>query len=146
MTAGSARHTYHSMIGDGTIKRITISMDNVRINYISAISIEKINHVKFAGDRQYLMRSIVEDIDGSIMNKYALVGDIKMPEGVFILMPVTSNEDMIAVDEQLKKIGGTEIDTQIITNVIVGSLCYRKFDNRESNQYKILKTEYENET
>jgi Lrp/AsnC family transcriptional regulator for asnA, asnC and gidA len=145
LTAGSARHTYHSMMGDGTIKRITISMSKVHINYISAISIEKINHVKFAEDRQYLMRSIAEDMDGSVMNKYALVGDIKMPEGVFILMPVANNEDMIAVDEQLKEIGGTEIDTQIITNVIVGSLCYRKFDNSESSQYKILKTEYENE-
>ena len=144
LTPGSARHTYHSMVDKGTIKRVTISMSNVRVNYISAISIEKINHVKFAEDRQYLMRNIVEDMAGSVINKYALVGDIKMPEGVFILMPVKNNEDMITVDEQLKRISGTEIDTQIVTNVIVGSLCYRKFDNKESNQYKILKTEYEN--
>jgi DNA-binding Lrp family transcriptional regulator len=142
LSGGSARYTYHRMVESGLMKRITITMHKVRVNYISAITLQKINHLKYAKHRQNIMRHIISEPRGSITNKYALVGDIKMPEGVLFLMPVKNDLDMIAVDEELKKVDGTRMDSMIVTNVIVGSLCYRKFDNRHSIQYETLKNEY----
>ncbi len=142
LAPGSARYTYHKLVEKGTIKRITISMRNVRVNYISAISLQKINHVRFLSCRQQLLQLIIGDREDTLINKYALVGDIKMPEGVFLIMPVRNDRDIIEADEQLRKIDGAEVDSIIVTNVIVGSLCYRRFDNRHSSQYTILKNDY----
>jgi DNA-binding Lrp family transcriptional regulator len=142
LSPGSARYTYHRFMDTGMIKRITISMHNVRLNYISAISLQKINHVKFVGCRQQLLHHIIDDREDALMNRYALVGDMKMPEGVFLLMPVRNDRDVIDVDEQLRKIDGAEVDSMIVTNVIVGSPCYRRFDNTHSSQYSILRNDY----
>ena len=127
------------------IKRITISMHTVRVNYISAISLQKINQVKFVGCRKQLLQHIIDDREDALMNRYALVGDIKMPEGVLFVVPVRNDAEIIEIDEQLRKIDGAEVDSMIVTNVIVGSLCYRRFDNRKSNQYSILKNDYNRE-
>ncbi len=142
LRAGSARYTYHKFIEEGVIKRITVSMREVHVNYISAIVLQKINHLKFAGHRKDLLQHIISDGDEAIMNRYALVGDIKMPEGVLLIMPVRSEREVMDADEQLRRIGGAEVDSLIVTNVIVGSLCYRNFDNRQSSQYRILRDEY----
>ena len=142
LSPGSARYTYHRFMETGMIKRITISMHNVRVNYISAISLQKINHVKFVGCRQQFLHHIIDDREDALMNKYALVGDMKMPEGVFLLMPVRNDRDVIDADEQLRKIEGAEVDSMIVTNMIVGSLCYRRFDNMYSSQYTRLKNDY----
>lgn len=139
---GSARYTYHKLMETGVMKRVTISMGNMRVNYISAISLQKINHVKFADDRKQLLQHIIDDRKDSVTNRYALVGDIKMPEGVLFIMPVRNDAEAIEADDQLRKIGGAEVDSMIVTNVIVGSLCYRRFDNRHSSQYSILKSGY----
>jgi DNA-binding Lrp family transcriptional regulator len=139
---GSARYTYHRLLDRGMVQRITVSMQNIHVSYISAMLLQKINHNKFAACREMLLRHIIDDRPGSVTNRYALVGDIKVPEGVFFLMPVRDDRDMLDADEALGKIGGAEADSSIVTNIIVGSLCYRRFDNSQSSQYRIIENEY----
>ncbi|MCL4365088.1 MAG: hypothetical protein M1569_02040 [Candidatus Marsarchaeota archaeon] len=139
---GSARYTYHRLVEKGVIKRITIYMQSLQLKYISAIFLNKINQVKYRDYRPMILQHIINDFKNSAVNKYALEGDIKMPEGVFFLMPVLSDSDVVAVDDELKRVHGTEVDSLIVTNMLVGSLGYRKLDKKMTNQYAILKSEY----
>lgn len=139
---GSSRYAYQKLQEKGVVRRVTISMRNIHINYISAISLNKINHSEFVGSRKELMQHIIKDPEGSAINKYALIGDIKMPEGVLFLMPVRNDTEIMEADEELRRVGGAEVDSMIVTNIIVGSLCYRKFDNSSSSQYRILQDEF----
>jgi len=139
---GSSRYAYQKLVEKGILKRITISMQNVHVNYVSAINVQKVNNEKFARYRKEFLQGIINDPDDSVMNKYALVGDIKMPEGVLLLAPVRNGRDIVAIDDELRRVEGVEVESMIITDVIVGSLCYRKFDNKQSSQYKILGDEY----
>ncbi len=142
LAEGSARYTYHRLVDKGIIKRITISMQSLPLKYISAIFLQKINQVKYRAYRPRILQHIINDFEGSVTNRYALEGDIKVPEGVFFLLPAFSDSDVIAVDDELKRVQGTEVDSLIVTNVPVGSLCYRKFDRKLTNQYNILKETY----
>ncbi len=139
---GSARYTYYKLRDSGVIKRVTISMLGLNIKYIYVLMLQKINSIKFAEHRKGILNSIISDFQSSHTNKFALVGDIEMPEGVFFLLPVFNERDAVVVDEELKKVEGADVDGMIVTNVLAGTLCYRLFDNTHSNQYKILKEEY----
>ena len=139
---GSARYTYHRLVEKGVIKRVTIYMQNLQLKYISAIFLNKINQIKYRNYRPMILQHIINDFENSAVNKYALEGDIKMPEGVFFLMPVLSDSDAIAVDDELKRVHGTEVDSLIVTNMLVGSLGYRRLDKKMTSQYAILKSEY----
>jgi hypothetical protein len=44
-------------------------------------------------------------------------------------------ESMLKLGEE---IGGARIRTLIMTDVLVGSLCYRLFDNEHSSQWELL--------
>ncbi len=142
LAEGSARYTYHRLVEKGIIKRITVSMHNLPLKYISAIFLQKINQVKYRAYRPRILQHIITDFEGSVTNRYALEGDIKTPEGVFFLLPAFNDRDVMAVDSELRAVQGTEVDSMIVTSVPVGSLCYRKFDRKLTNQYNILKEAY----
>ncbi|MDE1857389.1 MAG: hypothetical protein KGH98_04930, partial [Candidatus Micrarchaeota archaeon] len=45
------------------------------------------------------------------------------------------------VDVLKTKVEGAELTTMVITDVLVGNLSHRRFDNTYSEQYKILLSE-----
>jgi hypothetical protein len=43
------------------------------------------------------------------------------------------------------QIGGIKLDSSIVTQIILGGLCYRRLDNRYSKQTQMLVSEYKAE-
>lgn len=92
--------------------------------------------------RPYLLLDIYKDIP-SPTSKYVYASNIRIPVGGFLVLPIFNDDEIQTYTEGLRKwVKGIELETLIITNVIVGSLCYRKFDNHYSRQYRLLVEEY----
>ncbi|EQD47666.1 transcriptional regulator, AsnC family [mine drainage metagenome] len=137
MNMGSARYTYQSLLDRAIIIRPTIAMRMLPIKYNAAIFVEKTNHLSWEKDRINILRDIVHDTDS--IDRYALVGDIKSPEGVFYIMPVMNDSDVDDAKEELRNaVKGIGVASSIITGIAKGMLGYRVFDNDYSNQRKIL--------
>lgn len=139
---GSARYTYHKLLDLGIIRRVTILIENINVKYILAILLHKINHEKYVKDREKLVSHIIEQHPNEIINRYTLEGDIKVPEGVLLMLPVLNDDMLESATHSLSKIGGTNMVSLIGTSVLVGRLCYRRLDAKNTLQYKILKDEY----
>lgn len=139
---GSARYTYHKLLDDGIIKRITIAMDNIHLKYISLIMLQKVNHAKYMKDREMVLRHIIQNDFKRIINKYAIEGDIKVPEGIFFILPVLEEADYESSSDTLGKISGMSMVNMIATSVLVGRLCYRRLDEKFTVQHEILKNRY----
>lgn len=92
--------------------------------------------------RPYLLLDIYKDIPRPT-SKYVYASNIGIPVGGFLVLPIFNDDEIQTYTEGLRKwVKGIELETLIITNVIVGSLCYRKFDNHYSRQYRLLVEEY----
>jgi hypothetical protein len=63
----------------------------------------------------------------------------KTPDGIFYLFPVLKEEDMERIEHELSNtIKGVKFDSLIVESIIVGNICYRKFDNLYRDQYVSL--------
>jgi hypothetical protein len=77
------------------------------------------------------------------INKYIFGGDISLPSGFMFIAPVYSEGNLDYLRKDLiTNVRGIGIDDLIITQVVVGRLCYRLFDNMYSMQYKPLVEKY----
>lgn len=95
----------------------------------------------FRKTRDRLLIDITEE-NGMPINKYSVEGNIGNPDGVMFIMPITQNDRLDVFESKFKdRIKGVTLRTLIVTDVLVGSLCYRKFDNAKSRQYRILQRE-----
>jgi hypothetical protein len=60
-----------------------------------------------------------------------------------MLMPVFEDGEADRFEEELSdSVKGIGMHKSVVTHTLVGSLCYRKFDNAHSTQYKVLTEEY----
>ena len=84
-----------------------------------------------------LLESIISET-GTPVNRYLLVGDIGSPYGVLFLFPVFRDGGVEEALKELSKTPGMEIKDEIVTDVIIGRLCFRKFDNSYSKQNATL--------
>ncbi len=134
---GASRYTYEELEKEGIIIRSTITMENVPLKYISLVLIETISPLEVKETRHKLLLNEFEY--GPITNRYVLMGNMSMPESAALFMPVLNEEDLDLVATDLKKqLKGVVIRISIVTNMLVGSLCYRRFDNNYSRQYESL--------
>jgi len=138
---GRSQYTYHQLKESKTIYRITISMQNLPIKYIALLQLSIINREKFGVGRPNLLLNIAEKNIG-LINKYTLVGDIDHPRGVILLAPIMEEEQLEKIRSELQKIEGTKLRVTIGRDTIVGSLCFRRYDNTHSTQYKVLEEQY----
>ena len=66
-----------------------------------------------------------------------------IPEGFLMCMPIFSDNDLIYTEKNIQeKLKGIRLRKLIITNIVVGSFCYRRYDNNYTNQHKLLVEEY----
>ena len=64
---------------------------------------------------------------------------METPDGIFYLFPVLKDDDMEIIKNELSQtIKGVKLNSLIAERTILGNICYRKFDNLYSNQYKVL--------
>ncbi len=119
------------------LKRITITMHNAPVRYFSVIFMDTIEYDKLLSTRKELMSNIMEK--GSLTDKYALVGDIQTPYGEMFIAPIYTSNGLESITKKLKTdVKGINIRTLIITDILIGRLCLRIFDNAYSEQAKAI--------
>ncbi|MEM3839249.1 MAG: AsnC family transcriptional regulator [Candidatus Micrarchaeaceae archaeon] len=141
LDSGRAQYTYYRLIRMELLSRPTISMDEVPLKYITAFFLKVVNTKEMVRTRKQFLKHLVSDSKWPT-NRYVLIGDIGSPYGALLLAPVYDNNDIIEIRKNISQYLGTETSMAVVTNIIVGRLCYRRFDNAYSKQLDILKTNY----
>lgn len=109
--------------------------------YTAILFIDVINMKQFDASRSRLLFETIKDTP--LTNKYAITGDIGTPQSYILAMPVFNDGDLISTEEDIKKkISGIRMRKMVITDDVIGSLCYRRLDSTYTNQYKLLVEEY----
>jgi DNA-binding Lrp family transcriptional regulator len=138
----ASSYAFDSLREKGFLKRITITMEKLPLKYNMLLFADVIDGEKVNSSRKELLMEMIEDSNGQT-NRYTLVGDIENPHSAVFMLPVFNEDDAIATERRIKgRIKGVETRSSVVTDVLVGSFLYRKFDNRYTNQYKILAEEY----
>src|SRR5208283_4666755 len=75
-----------------------------------------------------------------ISNKYCLTGNIGAPvQGTISFLPVTEEGYLDRLTANLEKeFQGSIARSLVITDLIVGKLCYRRFDSVYTRPYRLL--------
>jgi DNA-binding Lrp family transcriptional regulator len=133
---GASRYTYQQLKAEGIIARPTITMSGLPLRYIGILQTETLNPGEVNKNKNKLR---IEELEyGPITNKYALIGNTSIPEGVVFFIPIIRDEDLEDATTRLASIKGTITRSMIISKILSGSLCYRRFDNMHSVQYPSL--------
>lgn len=133
---GSARYAYYGLKERGVIVRPTINIE-MPMKYVGVVLLETINA---ADTRRTIFKLLLDDIKyGEITNKYCLIGNIGSPEGSVNFLPITKDGDLENARAYMEQnVIGSRFKTLIVSAVLVGSLCYRRFDNAYSRQSETL--------
>ena len=90
----------------------------------------------------YIEKFFVHLIDNpkTPTNRYAIEGDIGMPHGALFIKPVY-DEELENVEKELQKAIGekSSSEIEIITDVIIGKIGFRRIAPEGTYQYKALK-------
>ncbi len=133
---GRSQYAYYKLLQKGILKRITINMKNSGARYVVLLFLKVTNYKKFNKSKKSLAKSVIKNTNFQV-NKYTLIGDIWVPFTSIFLFPIFE-EDIDKITKELSNINGTEIKTSALTKILLGSLCYRRFDNAYSIQQKNL--------
>lgn len=141
--SGRSRYAYHELVKQGIISRITLTMQIFEEKRLDILLIELKNAKQFFDTRAPFLHTIVDDKVSSLINKYVFIGDIGTPAGVMAITPTIEQSDLNDLEDHLSKnTKGMKIRDAIISSIIVGSFCYRRFDNTSALQYKLLVKNY----
>lgn len=139
---GRSQYTYYKLEKDGIIKRITMSMQKIPIKYTGMITKEIIDEDKFRKNRVLSLQDIIKD-NNSPINKYSLTGDISNPDGSLLFIPELNEGTITSATESISQLDlGINLKMSIITDILVGTFCYRSFDILHSRQHKLLVEKY----
>ncbi|MGC8694754.1 MAG: Lrp/AsnC family transcriptional regulator [Candidatus Micrarchaeia archaeon] len=150
LTSGSSAYAYYQLTEKKIIRRITITMKIPPIKYNAILLLKQLDVRKFIKIRNAYLLNTIQDTP-TPLNKYILTGDVGAPYGILRIVPIFNDRDLTNIINEINNLnGGIEIKYLIITDILVGTLGYRKIDNTLSTQYKILqeealKTKYESE-
>jgi DNA-binding Lrp family transcriptional regulator len=136
----ASRYTYQRLREKKIIHGVTISMQRPGIKYSAVFLITILNGNEFVKYRKQLLEEIIKDLPH--LNKYSYICYIENPYGLMFIMSVYEEKDLTQTEEKFLKIKGIKIDTLILTDVFIGSLCFRKYDNDYSSQHKRLVEEF----
>ncbi len=139
--SGAALYSYYKLKKKGTLKRVTVSLDGINVKYYAIVLARVLNGKKLEDTRAGFLNEIISD--GSLINKYAFVSDIQTPTCVMFIMPVLEEGEVQGLLEKFEKsVDGIENHVLIATDLVVGSLCLRRFDRTYSPQYRRLVDTY----
>jgi DNA-binding Lrp family transcriptional regulator len=144
LNKGTARYTYNKLKKSGIIKRVTITLEKLPIRYVSAFLLYYYDFVEVERTRSNLLAEIIKD--STITNRYTFVGEIGIPDCGLFLFSILNESDLNLIENQIRhKIRGIRIGKFVVTQTLVGELCYRRFDRTYSSQYGLLTEEYKAE-
>ncbi len=135
---GGARYAYSALVEGKIVVRPTIAISGLQVKYLGGIMLDIIS----ADDAYRTWRKRLPDYisDGPVANKYSLVGYIGLPDSLLLLLPVINDGELERTADFLHETTekGVRKRVFVVTEVIIGSLCYRRLDNRYSRHYEIL--------
>ena len=136
-TKGSARYAYLNLMKRGIIVRPTITVRNASKKHLGIALLETLHGEKVKVGRNRILLDVIED--GPVVDKYAMVGNVGNPAGAVYFLPLSNGNDIRkhAVDLS-EKVPGVLIKALRAKEVLVGSLCFRRFDKSYSRQYGLL--------
>ena len=74
-----------------------------------------------------------------IAGKYSIYSFIQNPLGFLLSVPVQDIDKLEEIKQEWKsKVKGIEIRELVVSNIILGSICYRRFDPRYTQEYEWL--------
>ena len=138
---GRAHYSYYKLLERGLLKRITITMERLPIKYMAAISTTVVIPGLLSRTRNTFLHEIISETS-TPPNKYALVGDVHTPFGAFLLMPVFRDTDIGVAEKKIKEASGILVYHAVITETLLGSPCFRRFDNAYTSQSATLSREF----
>ncbi len=120
----------------------TMTMRNCNIRYNAIMFVDVVENSAFINDRKKFIEYIMKDYDAPI-NRFMFVGDTASPDGIICILPIFKEGELEAELEWLKgHIGGIRLKPLVLTQTILGELCYRKLDNNYAQQSVVLKKDY----
>jgi len=137
LNSGATQYTYYSLLEKGIILRPTIEMQSLPIKYNIMFVCPQTDIFAFnLHRREFLMHLI--DLPKTPTSTYALEGDIGAPRGVIFIAPSYSGNLQESEDLLARFLKGAEINSNIISEILVGSLGYRRIDPKATAQYSII--------
>jgi DNA-binding Lrp family transcriptional regulator len=134
---GGAQYTFTKLKEDGIIRGITISMQNLPIKYNALMFANLVRGSQLVITRKAFLSNIIKYTNYPI-NKYVLVGDTTFPRSALMIAPIFDEKELEGLSEFGRDVRGLGVRTLIISRILIGSLCYRLFDNEYSSQWRIL--------
>jgi DNA-binding Lrp family transcriptional regulator len=143
LSKGSADYTYYRLLEKLLIERITIRMDKLPARLNAVIRIPQTYIKGFNVHREEFVLHLINN-PKTPTNRYALEGDIGIPYGLMYIKPiyddVLENVDKELRDAMAEK---SKPDIEIITDMLVGSIGFRRLPTEETYQYKVMIKEQE---
>jgi len=143
LSKGSADYTYYRLLEKLLIYRVTIRMDKLPARLNAVIRIPQTYIKGLNVHKKEFMLHLIEN-PKTPTNKYALEGDIGMPQGGLFIRPIY-NETLENIDKEIQSALAekSKPDIEIITDTLVGSVGFRRLPTEETYQYKAMIKEQE---
>ena len=116
-------------------------MQNLPSRFDMIYLIKYINLNDWKPTRKNILLEIIKE-DKHSLDKYSFACDIMSPAGAMLITHIFDTETDPVEGQLLDKINGVNIDTLIITKIILGSISNRLFDKKQTKQYEILISNY----
>ncbi len=140
--AGRSQYSYYKLREQNIIKRVTISLESLPIKYVGIIVGTVVDRNRFMENRKEILLDIIKETKNSI-NAYILADDIISPDGAIVYMPVFKNGDLEStIDILSDQKYGIRAKALLVSSILLGNFCYRRFDNAYSIQTEVLIKQY----
>lgn len=136
LSKGSARYTYHDLVKNENVWRVTITMKNPPVKDVAVINLEQVDIGKFNNHRKEYMLHRRDEGD-TLLNRYLYNTDIGSPYGIMLVAPLYKEGDLDALVSSLSAVAkGVRIKTSIVSSILVGNLGFRRIDPTKTLWYK----------
>lgn len=136
LSKGSARYTYHDLVKNENVWRVTITMKKPPIKDVAVINLEQFDIGKFNSHRKEYMLHRLDDSD-TPLNRYLYTTDIGSPYGVMLVAPLYKEGELDARVSSLNAVAkGVRIRTSIVSGILVGNLGFRRIDPTKTLWYR----------
>ncbi len=133
----ASSYTYYKLLENLTIERVTISMQALPMMYSAIIIVPQTDMQRFNNNRNAVFKNFIENPD-TPSSRYAIEGDFGSPYGLFFIRPIY-NESLNSVEEEMKNVlKADNIRSYVITEIMVGSIGYRRLPYEDTYQFKEL--------
>lgn len=136
LNQGRSNYAFYKLKEKEIIERVTVTINPLNLRYNAIFITETNNYKKFIENQDKRRLDIISQ--KGLVNKDAIRGDIGTPDSVLHIRPIFEESDFQEFQKELKATSGTDTYNMVITDIVIGSLCYRNFDYRHTPIYDLL--------